>query len=91
MSDCGFIGLGRMGGQMAQRLLEAGHRVTAFDVSAAACDALAVQGACIATSARAVADAAPIVFLSLPSPASVVETVLAVRSGRRVPAAAAQA
>ena len=76
MSECGFIGLGRMGGAMARRLIEAGHRVVAFDVSAAACDALAAQGASIASSARAVADAVPVVFLSLPNPQVVVETVL---------------
>ena len=76
MSECGFIGLGRMGGAMARRLIEAGHRVVAFDVSAPACDALAAQGASIASSARAVADAAPVVFLSLPSPDVVVDTML---------------
>ena len=76
MSECGFIGLGRMGGAMARRLIEAGHRVVAFDVSATACDALASQGANIASSARAVADSVPVVFLSLPNPEVVVDTVL---------------
>jgi 3-hydroxyisobutyrate dehydrogenase-like beta-hydroxyacid dehydrogenase len=76
MSECGFIGLGRMGGAMSRRLLEAGHRVVAFDVSKAACDVLAAQGASIASSARAVADTVPIVFLSLPNPEVVVDTVL---------------
>jgi 3-hydroxyisobutyrate dehydrogenase-like beta-hydroxyacid dehydrogenase len=76
MSECGFIGLGRMGGAMARRLIEAGHRVVAFDVSEAARNALAAQGADIASSVRAVADAVPIVFLSLPSPEIVVDTML---------------
>jgi 3-hydroxyisobutyrate dehydrogenase-like beta-hydroxyacid dehydrogenase len=76
MSECGFIGLGRMGGAMARRLIEGGHRVIAFDVSATACDALAAQGAGIASSARAVADTAPVVFLSLPNPEVVVDTML---------------
>jgi 3-hydroxyisobutyrate dehydrogenase-like beta-hydroxyacid dehydrogenase len=76
MSECGFVGLGRMGGAMALRLIEAGHRVVAFDVSATACDALAAQGASIASSARAVADAVPVVFLSLPNPEVVVSTML---------------
>lgn len=61
---------------MARRLIEAGHRVVAYDVSESARAALAARGASITTSARAVADAAPIVFLSLPTPDSVVETVL---------------
>lgn len=76
MSECGFIGLGRMGGAMSRRLIEAGHRVVAFDVSESACDALAAQGARIASSARAVADTVPIVFLSLPNPEVVVDTML---------------
>jgi 3-hydroxyisobutyrate dehydrogenase-like beta-hydroxyacid dehydrogenase len=76
MSECGFIGLGRMGGAMARRLIAAGHRVVAFDVSATACDALAAEGASIVSSARGVADAAAVVFLSLPSPEVVAETVL---------------
>ena len=76
MTECGFIGLGRMGGAMARRLIEAGHRVVAYDSSESARDALAAHGAGITTSARAVADTAPIVFLSLPSPEIVVETVL---------------
>ena len=36
MSECGFIGLGRMGGAMARRLLDAGHRVVVYDPNAAA-------------------------------------------------------
>ena len=76
MSECGFIGLGRMGGAMARRLIQAGQRVVAFDVSQSAREALAAQGANIASCACAVADAAPIVFLSLPSPEVVVDTML---------------
>jgi 3-hydroxyisobutyrate dehydrogenase-like beta-hydroxyacid dehydrogenase len=76
VSECGFIGLGRMGGAMARRLIAAGHRVIAFDVSTTACDALAAEGASIVLSARGVADAAAVVFLSLPNPEVVVETVL---------------
>jgi 3-hydroxyisobutyrate dehydrogenase-like beta-hydroxyacid dehydrogenase len=76
MSECGFIGLGRMGGAMARRLIQAGHRVVAFDVSKPACGALAAEGTVIASSARDVADAVPTLFLSLPSPAIVVDTML---------------
>jgi 3-hydroxyisobutyrate dehydrogenase-like beta-hydroxyacid dehydrogenase len=76
MSECGFIGLGRMGGAMARRLIQAGHRVVTFDVSKPACGALAAEGAVIASSARDVADAVPTLFLSLPSPAIVVDTML---------------
>jgi 3-hydroxyisobutyrate dehydrogenase-like beta-hydroxyacid dehydrogenase len=76
MSECGFIGLGRMGGAMARRLIEGGHSVVAFDLNSSACEALAAQGASIASSARAVADAVPAVFLSLPNPEVVLSTIL---------------
>ena len=40
-----MIGLGRMGGNMAQRLLAGGHRVVAYDRNEEAAEALASQGA----------------------------------------------
>jgi 3-hydroxyisobutyrate dehydrogenase-like beta-hydroxyacid dehydrogenase len=87
MSDCGFIGLGRMGGAMARRLIKAGHGAVVYDASAAAAAALAADGAKIAPSAQAVADAAPIVFLSLPNPQIVADVVLGaqgIRHGRAI-------
>ncbi len=87
MSECGFIGLGRMGGAMARRLIEAGHRVVVYDPSAAATQALAALGAQVADSARAVADVVPVVFLSLPTPQVVVDVVLGgqgIREGKRL-------
>jgi 3-hydroxyisobutyrate dehydrogenase-like beta-hydroxyacid dehydrogenase len=87
MSECGFIGLGRMGGAMARRLLDAGHQVTAYDPSTAAAAALTAHGARITASARAVADGAPVVFLSLPNPQIVMEVVLGthgIREGKRL-------
>jgi 3-hydroxyisobutyrate dehydrogenase-like beta-hydroxyacid dehydrogenase len=87
MSECGFIGLGRMGGAMARRLLDAGHEVTVYDPSTAATEALAAHGARIAPSARSVADAAPVVFLSLPNPQIVAQVVLGpngIHEGKRL-------
>ena len=43
--DIGFIGLGNMGSGMAANLLEAGHRVTAYNRSRDKVDALAERGA----------------------------------------------
>src|SRR5205807_7170468 len=43
--EMGMIGLGRMGGNMALRLIKRGHRVVAFDLSQAAVQAHAAQGA----------------------------------------------
>jgi 3-hydroxyisobutyrate dehydrogenase-like beta-hydroxyacid dehydrogenase len=76
MSECGFIGLGRMGGAMARRLLDAGHEVTVYDPSTAAAEALAAHGARVVPSALSVADVAPVVFLSLPNPQIVAQVVL---------------
>src|SRR5207244_13138971 len=48
--EIGFVGLGRMGGNMTLRLLKRGHRVIAFDLSQAAVQAHAAQGAVGAAS-----------------------------------------
>ena len=50
--DVGFVGVGRMGSAMAANLLNAGHRVRAWDKSAAALGALRAQGAEIAADAQ---------------------------------------
>lgn len=60
-----------MGGPMAARLLAAGHAVTVFDPQQAAVDALVRQGAHAAASAAEAASGSPLVFASLPSPATV--------------------
>ena len=48
--ELGMIGLGRMGGNMAQRLLQGGHNVVAYDPRPEAVQALAQEGAAGATS-----------------------------------------
>src|SRR2546423_8032951 len=48
--EVGFVGLGRMGGNMTLRLLERGHRVVAFDLSAEAVERHAAKGAAGANS-----------------------------------------
>ena len=67
-TDYGFIGIGRMGGPMAKRLLDAGLSLTVYDTSRAAVDALVAQGAQAASSAAEVADTTETIFLSLPTP-----------------------
>ena len=64
----GFIGVGRMGGPMAGRLIDAGHRLTLFDTSAEALKPLAARGAAVARSARDVASSVETVLVSLPMP-----------------------
>ena len=64
----GFVGLGAMGGPMARRLVEAGHHLSVYDTAPAAATSLAAAGAEVCANARAVADAAELVLVSLPSP-----------------------
>src|ERR1700739_878436 len=67
----GFVGVGRMGGPMARRLLEAVFDLTIYDKSEAATAPLAALGATRADSPAAVASAAEIVLASLPTPPTV--------------------
>ena len=64
----GFVGVGRMGSPMGRRLIEAGYPLTIFDTSEAAIEKLVKIGATRADSPAAVASAAEIVFVSLPTP-----------------------
>ena len=64
----GFIGIGRMGAPMAQRLLDAGYGLAIYDTNTAAVEALVAKGARRVESPKAVGDAAEIVLLSLPMP-----------------------
>ena len=66
--EIGFIGLGHMGFPMARRLIQANHRVVAFDTRAEALDKVAELGAQPASSPKEVADLAETVMASLPSP-----------------------
>ena len=68
MALLGFVGVGRMGGPMASRLLDAGHSLVIFDTNAAVMTPLAERGATIASSPADVASKAEVVFLSLPTP-----------------------
>ena len=68
MALLGFVGVGRMGGPMASRLLDAGHSLVIFDTNAAVMTPLADRGATIASSPADVASKAEVVFLSLPTP-----------------------
>jgi 3-hydroxyisobutyrate dehydrogenase-like beta-hydroxyacid dehydrogenase len=64
----GFIGLGRMGGPMSARLMDAGHALCVFYTDAAAMNPLVARGAKAAASAAEVASQAEIVLVSLPTP-----------------------
>jgi 3-hydroxyisobutyrate dehydrogenase-like beta-hydroxyacid dehydrogenase len=72
----GFIGLGRMGGPMSLRLMDAGHALCVFDTDAAALKPLLARGAKAASSPAEVAAKAEIVLVSLPTPPVVQAVVL---------------
>jgi 3-hydroxyisobutyrate dehydrogenase-like beta-hydroxyacid dehydrogenase len=63
----GFIGLGAMGGPMASHLARSGVPVLVYDVNPLAVRAVVACGARAATSPRAIADRARLVFTCLPS------------------------
>jgi 3-hydroxyisobutyrate dehydrogenase len=65
----GFIGLGVMGGRMAETLARAGYSLAVHDIDPAKAGALAGAAAC--ASPRDVAHRSDLVFTSLPLPATV--------------------
>jgi hypothetical protein len=69
--ELGFVGLGNMGGPMANRLIDAGHRLAVYDIREEAMTPLVARGAARMNASRAVADASDIVFFSLPEPKDV--------------------
>ena len=64
----GFVGVGRMGGPMAGRLLDAGYSLSVYDTLSEATKPLVARGAQLAKSPAEVASSADIVLASLPSP-----------------------
>jgi 3-hydroxyisobutyrate dehydrogenase-like beta-hydroxyacid dehydrogenase len=64
----GFVGIGRMGGPMASRLIDAGHKLCVFDADPDAFGPLVARGAQRAASAAEVASVADTVLMSLPTP-----------------------
>ena len=63
----GFIGLGTMGAKMAMNLRAAGYDMVVNDIRCEACAPHLAVGATGADSARKVAEAADVVFTSLPA------------------------
>ncbi|MCY1333424.1 2-(hydroxymethyl)glutarate dehydrogenase [compost metagenome] len=72
----GFIGLGAMGQRMARHLLDHGFGLELFDTNRQALEPLLQRGARSHASPRAVADAARIVLVCVPTPEIVEQVVL---------------
>ena len=62
MTELGFVGLGVMGGRMAKRLLDAGHRVTGHNRTRSKAEWLIGSGMTWADTPREVAEAAETTF-----------------------------
>lgn len=69
MKNVAFIGVGKMGAQMAARLVAAGYKVSVFDPNTSAVNELVSKGAAAAVSPKAAAEGADAVMFSLPTPA----------------------
>lgn len=67
MAQLAFIGCGAMGAPMAERLLDAGHRVRVYDPSAAAIAPLVERGASAARGPRDAAEGCHVAFACLPT------------------------
>lgn len=74
--EAGYLGVGNMGQPMAAKLLEAGHRLTIFDISDAAMRPLLERQARRAGSAQELGDRCEIVVVSLPTLAVFRDVVL---------------
>ncbi|WP_226470202.1 phosphogluconate dehydrogenase (NAD(+)-dependent, decarboxylating) [Luteimonas panaciterrae] len=77
--ELGMIGLGRMGANMAERLLRGGHRVHGFDAVQAARDAASQRGIVAADSLEALVRALPaprVLWLMVPA-GEIVDTTIA--------------
>lgn len=80
--DIGMIGLGRMGANMAERLLRGGHRVCGFDAMETARNAAAERGVAVAPSLQALMQALTsprAIWLMVPAGPIVDETIAALR------------
>ena len=67
MSTIAFIGVGNMGGPMARNLLKAGHKVLAFDLSAAVVEPVVKAGGEKAANANEAAKGADVIVTMLPA------------------------
>lgn len=82
----GLIGLGRMGGNIARRLMQAGHEIVAYDRNADAVQALAKDGAEAASSlddVRGKLGSPAIWWVMLPAGGPTEDTISAIGEGAR--------
>ena len=82
--EAGYLGVGKMGQPMAERLLDAGHSLVVHDISDAAMRPLLDRQARRAVSPKDLADRCEIVFVSLPTLAAFREVLPGLADGREL-------
>src|SRR5438105_14857954 len=70
MANLGYVGLGAMGGNMADLLMAKGHKVTGYNRTASKADWLVKKGMALAASPKAVAQAADAIFVMVTNSAA---------------------
>ena len=83
MMTIGCIGLGKMGVPIAERLIQAGHRVVAFNRSRGSVNRLAGLGATAAGSVEELAGEVEFLLTALPTPESVAEVYRRIAANAR--------
>ena len=81
----GVIGLGIMGGAFAQNLVKAGWDVVGYDIDAARNRVARKTGVETAASVQALAQATKTIIISLPSPAALEQTMMAITQAQLSP------
>jgi 3-hydroxyisobutyrate dehydrogenase-like beta-hydroxyacid dehydrogenase len=72
----GFIGLGKMGNPMANRLIDAGYSLTVYDLLKATTAALAAKGAAVGDSPKAVAAKSDVIITMIPDDVALESVVI---------------
>ncbi len=67
--EVGFVGLGIMGKPMVRNLMKAGYSLTVYDIVATSIEEMATDGAKPASTAKEVAEKAPVVITMVPDSA----------------------
>jgi len=70
MANLGYIGLGAMGGNMADLLMAKGHKVTGYNRTAGKADWLVKKGMPLAATPKAVAQAVDVIFVMVTNSAA---------------------
>ncbi len=73
MANIGFVGLGAMGGNMVDRLLQQGHSVTGYNRTRSKCEWLCGKGMKLAHSPREVCEAAEVTLSMITNSAALTE------------------